>query len=107
MSFGNRSHFATLKDAYGILNFSNEEEQNYNIQVPEEKTIEKFSDEAPKVIETPEEIQITSCDMVKKHILSCNCMNNKYGPVGTWLNEILNICLICILIYILMYKPKI
>lgn len=104
MSFGNRASFASLKDAYGILNFTSTEQDNYKIEEPVQQPIkqivEKFEEELPK--------EYITCDMVKSHCSDCNCMAvSKYGPVGTWLNEILNISLICILIYILMYQPKI
>lgn len=105
MSFGNRASFASLKDAYGILEFSSTPEENYtiqNAQVSEEKQpiIEHFEEQTPHP-------KIT-CEMVKKHCSSCSCMNKgKYGPTGTLLNEFLNIGLICILIYILMYRPRV
>jgi hypothetical protein len=109
MSFGNRASFASLKDAYGILEFSREpEEISYTIKEPTQEV--QVMDQIPLVnddpiIETFDEV--TTCESVKRHCSKCNCMKKEYGPIGSWFNELLNIGLILILIYILMYRPSI
>jgi hypothetical protein len=108
MSFGNRASFASLKDAYGILEFSREpEEISYTIEQPKVETIEVIPPVLIKehVIENFDE-QI-NCQAVKRHCSKCDCMKTSYGPIGMWFNELLNIGLILILIYILMYRPSI
>lgn len=110
MSFGNRASFASLKDAYGILEFSREpEEISYTIENPK---VDDVQVNAPIPIQLTQPIietfdEVTSCDSVKRHCLKCDCMKATYGPIGLWFNELLNIGLILILIYILMYKPSI
>ena len=111
MSFGNRASFASLKDAYGISEFTREpEEINYRIEDPKKEAVQvntpiPLQIKQQPVIETFNEV--VSCDTVKSHCSSCDCMRSLYGPAGTWLNEMLNFGLILILIYILMYRPNI
>jgi hypothetical protein len=106
MSFGNRSSYASLKDAFGVSEFTSQLEPSYNIpqketQLPvvspvaEVPIIEKFS-------ETEFESDVT-CGQVKSHCDTCGCIEKKENR--TWINEILNLILIGLLLWILVYKP--
>lgn len=106
MSFGNRSSFATLSDAYGIPEFSSDPELEYKLKQEDISTQPDPITEAFDVEEKGVDIGV-SCDMVKKHCSSCGCMqqHTSYGPVGNWLNEILNLILIGVLLWIIISKP--
>lgn len=105
MSFGNRSNYCSLKDAFKTFTVDNNQIHNteqhsfsYKVEQPEI--------EAPP----PQEVELLSkegfeeeCDSVCN---DCAVKFKRYGPVGTSLNEILNIILICILLFIVIYKPN-
>lgn len=112
MAFGNRYSYALLKDAYGITDFDHlsankvreDRIDNYNIPDPVEEGPEK-QPEGKEGFEA--EIE---CAAVKKHCSTCGecgMQMKRYGPIGTTLNEILNIILILLVIWILIYKPSI
>jgi hypothetical protein len=102
MSFGNRSNYASLNDAFGIKEFGTLEEKSYTVKEPQQEPatpsevvkdiiVESFTD-------NPMEIESGKC--------SCGCHTSKIN-IKDWMNEILNIILICILLYIVVFKPKI
>jgi hypothetical protein len=104
MSFGNKSGYASLSDAYGITEFTNTVENTYTVESPITTTpdipvgVENF--------EQTEDSHVT-CDAVKKHCESCSCVKKHgYGHVGNYLNELLNFILILILLWILVFKPS-
>ena len=119
MSFGNRSNYCSLKDAFGVKTFSvdinpihNMEQHSISYKVEQpvlgpatcQETIPEVAE--GDIVET---FKDTECDMVEKHCQNCGDCAIKfknYGPVGTSLNEILNIILICILLFIIIYKPN-
>lgn len=106
MTFGNRTSYCSLKDAFGVQSFSvdtvpihNTEQHTFSYKVE------------PEIEETPfiEKMSGLNHSDVEQHIDSCpECAvrMKQYGPVGTSLNEILNIILICILLFIVIYKPN-
>lgn len=120
MSFGNRSNYCSLKDAFGVKSFSIDDnpmrnmeqhtfsykvEQPQKHQVQEVEKIEEAVDPEEEIIENFH----VKCSSVEKHCGECkDCIVKfkRYGPVGTSLNEILNIILICILLFIIIYKPN-
>ena len=96
MSFGNRSSYATLKDAYGITEFIPAVEETYTLKKEEISTVptvlmESFTPETLTVQET--------------YCVDCNCKGKRGGRRSEWLNEILNLILIGILLWILLFKP--
>lgn len=97
MSFGNRSNYASLNDAFGIKEFGIVEEKSYTIKEPQQEPI------------TPSEVVK---DIVVENFTdssdkcSCGCHTSKVN-IKDWMNEILNIILILILLYIVIFKPKI
>lgn len=95
MSFGNRSSYASLKDAFGVTEFEKTVETSY--------TIEKQSVAPATPTETIENFSESdiSCNQVKSHCESCGCMEKS----RSWINEILNLLLIGLLLWILVYKP--
>lgn len=108
MSFGSSIRYASLKDAYGPVKMEANE--------PREKTIAEV--ETEKFVSDPEPAccaEDTShgieCAVVQAHCSTCGecsamMQPKKYGPIGTSLNEILNLILIFLLIWILIFKPK-
>jgi hypothetical protein len=94
MSFGNRSNFCSLKEAFP------------EIQMQPEKiypSIEKFVEPTPMPQPQPEKVSV-----VEKTETCIECeYRKKYGPVGTSFNEILNLLLLLLLLYIIIFKPKI
>jgi hypothetical protein len=102
MSFGNKSGYASLSDAYGITEFTSSVENTYTIESPITTSdipvgVEKFEADDSHV----------TCDTVKKHCESCSCMKkHKYGHVGNYLNELLNFILILILLWVLVFSPS-
>ena len=117
MSFGNRSNYCSLKDAFGVKTFSidtnpihNTEQHSISYKV-DQPVLGPDTRQPPPVTEGDiiETFKDTECDMVEKHCQNCdNCAIKfkNYGPVGTSLNEILNLVLICILLFIIIYKPN-
>lgn len=104
MSFGNRSSYATLKDAFGITEFeSNFDTKEFELEKREISlqpvvAMESFDDT---------ETEIT-CEKVQSHCKSCGCMNKSIDiRPGSWLNEILNLLLVCLLLWILIYRPNV
>ena len=94
MSFGNRSNFCTLKEAFP------------DIQMQPEKiypTIEKYIDPTPVPQPQPEKVSVVENT---ETCIECE-YRKKYGPVGTSFNEILNLLLLLLLLYIIIFKPKI
>jgi hypothetical protein len=92
MSFGNRSNFCTLKEAFP------------DIQMQPEKihpTIEKYIEPTP--VPQPEKVSVVENT---ETCIECE-YRKKYGPVGTSFNEILNLLLLLLLLYIIIFKPKI
>jgi hypothetical protein len=95
MSFGNRSNYASLKDAFGVLEFEEKQEPVYTIPT----TTEVQQQPGPVGIESFE------ADNEQSHCKGCNC-HSKIS-IKEWINELLNIILIAILLYIIIFKPKI
>jgi len=101
MSFGNRSSYASLQDAFGISQFSTPEN-------PREFLIEQkneISETQPMAVESFTEDQV-SCETVKNHCQTCNCMK-KSMAMTSWINEILNMLLIGLLLWVLVYRPNV
>jgi hypothetical protein len=106
MSFGNRSNYCSLDDAFGVKSFSvnvspihNTEQHSYNY------TVDKPVKEALPIVEELQTLQTK--EKFHDGSMDCNCKKYKtYGPVGTTLNEVLNIILISILLFIILYKPN-
>lgn len=102
MSFGNRSSYATLKDAFGITEFE-------QVLTPREFEIEKkeISSQPVVAMESFDETEI-SCEKVQSHCKTCGCMNKVIDiRPGSWLNEILNLLLVCLLLWVLIYRPNV
>jgi hypothetical protein len=100
MSFGNRTMYASLKDAYGIVEFEKTEDKKEFQIIPEET-----APQIVNVVESFDEPNIT-CESVNEHCKTCGCMNT--GMIkGPWLNEILNLLLVGLLLWILIYRPNI
>lgn len=102
MSFGNRSSYATLKDAFGISEFET------NLDIKEFEIDKKEISSQPIIaMESFDETDI-SCEKVKSHCKTCGCMNKSIDiRPGSWLNEILNLLLVCLLLWVLIYRPNI
>lgn len=98
MSFGNRSNFCSLKDAFP------------QIMMNEEKTINpppKIEYIAPKAT-IVENFEPENTENIEKNEFCAECEHRKnYGYIGTSFNEILNLLLLLLLLYIVIYKPKI
>ena len=118
MSFGNRSNYASLKDAYGITQFaiapeiqSDEQRESRLVSYTIPEPVEQGPPELPEGKEGFEDAHDdVECHVVKKHCSvcgDCGMEMKRYGPIGTTLNEILNIILIIILLWILIFKPSI
>ena len=89
MSFGNRSNFASLSDAYGIDSFTQQEEESYKLKEP----VEEYPVVQPKENFNVEE---------EHHCKGCSCHSRKLKP---WINEILNMILIFLLLWVIVYSP--
>lgn len=86
MSFGNRSNFASLSDAYGIDSFIQQEEPSYKLKDPVEEYPQKEN----------------FVDIEEHHCKGCSCHSKKLKP---WINEILNMILIFLLLWVIVYSP--
>lgn len=102
MSFGNRSSYATLKDAFGITEFETTiDTKEFQLEKQE------ISSQPIVAMESFEETDIT-CEKVQSHCKTCGCMNKSIDiRPGSWLNEILNLLLVCLLLWVLIYRPNI
>lgn len=118
MSFGNRSNYCSLKDAFAIQATKFDETK---IMANEQHTIDYHVIQEPIIlpnVQTQEIVKETFedssqhdiCEQYKEHCSECkkcgNSMVKTYGPLGTGLNEILNLILIFILLWIIIYKPS-
>ncbi len=103
MSF-HRSKYASLKDAFGISSFVQEiKEKEYEILQPQQ--VEIVAEPMPVSFENFEEEEDMTCEKVAKHCKSCSCQrHHSFGK--NMFAEFLNFLLICILIWILVYRPK-
>jgi hypothetical protein len=99
--------YASLKDAFA--------HPAPQVQIKEEpEAVYKIDQEAPVAQEkfySEDSEWGVECDVVQKHCSSCSSCSaalqpKKYGPIGTSLNELLNIVLIVLLIWILIFRPK-
>lgn len=100
MSFS-RSKYSSLKDAFGVSSFQHEiKTSEYKVEQPIEQEVIALPNSYEKFDEEP-----ISCEKVEKHCRSCSCQ--KYHNFGkNMFAEFLNFLLICILIWILVYKPR-
>ncbi len=98
MSFGNRSNYASLNDAFGIKEFGIVEEKSYTVK--QEETIQPPSEVVKDMVVESFTVEEDTGKC------SCGCHTSKVN-IKDWMNEILNIILICILLYIVVFKPKI
>jgi hypothetical protein len=91
MSFVNKVSFASLKDAYGILEFSREpEEISYTIEQPKVETIQVIPPVLIKDLVIEKFDEEINGQAVKKHCSKCDCMKTSYGPIGMWFYELVN-----------------
>lgn len=109
-----KTSYCSLKDAFKTPDFSKEDDeiiiQNkelhkipYTIQQENQEEIQK---------ETQKEIQKETfeegCDYIQTHIHNCSkCSHSKLSPLDIAFNDILNMILIVLMIWIIIYKPKI
>lgn len=117
MSFGNRSNFCSLKDAFPdfqrvpekIINappeitfpFVDTRQHTYTPDAGTSRVVEKFDGQAEQTTE-----QNTIQGKLDYHCPECE-YRKKYGSISTGFNEILNLLLLLLLLYIVIYKPKI
>lgn len=101
MSFGNRSNYCSLKEAFNTPTFDfteNEDDKSYEIK-------ESFTPESEASEETP----VVRCNNVVSHANTCSsCYKSitKKQMLRNAFNEILNMIMIVIMIWIIIYKPK-
>jgi hypothetical protein len=123
MAFGSSIGYSSLKDAFGIppVNLRQADTQreqrlpSYQVQtsggsVGSKTTGCAVEDSGKETFHYDEDGSI-ECSVVKSHCDGCEeCANHvrqkKYGPIGTTLSDLLNLTLIFLLIWILIFKPK-
>lgn len=117
MALGSNMKYSSLRDAYSVpvFNMSRADTERderlpvYTVEKPNE------SAEPPQPVEkfhTGDDSGSLECSVVQEHCSHCSdCCDTitkkkKYGPIGTSLNELLNLILIFLLIWVLVFKPK-
>lgn len=115
MSFGNRSSYCSLRDAFTIKTpvfdeskIMANEQHTIDYHVIQEPPVEEKNATIKETFEDSRELDV--CEKYQEHCSECKkcgvSMVKTYGPIGTGLNEILNLILIFILLWIIVYKPS-
>ena len=99
-----KTSYCSLKDAFKSPDFSKEDDDI----IIQNKQLHQIPYTITPQVETIKETFEEDCEYIQKHLMSCTkCSQHKpTHSIDLAFNEILNMILIALMIWIIIYKPK-